>query len=435
VRTTATAHPPSPAAGGRLRSRLLGRSSVVLAGNAGYALAQFGVLVVLARETSAAEVGRYALALAVTAPIQIGLGLRLRTVRAVDRSRTPFRTYWRLALVLAAAAVAAGAVAGLVTGRSEADLVMVVVLVALAKAVESLIDLCYGEYQRQDRLGTIAASQLARAALTIAFVVVGARLGGLSGALVAMLLGWTVQLVVLDGRRVRHSAATDADLLPAVPVRALIRHSWPLGLAGAVSSLSVALPRFLVAGLLDTATLGLFAVLSYPTTVVSLFANSVGQAQVRGMATAAARGERDRLRSTFLGTVLATLALGLVAAALVAVLGAAGVGWLLGPEYATELPLLLLLVLVATVSGLATNAYYLLVASGHFALQPVIVVATLVLATPAIYLATRGHGLSGTALALTGMYALQAVLTVAAALHHLGRDVLEPSEETTEVVP
>lgn len=433
MRPTAAVSRQGPATGGRLRSRLLGRSSVVLAGNAGYAVAQFGVLVVIARETSTAEVGRYALALAVTAPIQIGLGLRLRTVRAVDRSRTPFRTYLRLALVLAAAAVAAGSAAGLVAGRG-ANLFLVVVLVALTKAVESLIDLCYGEYQRQDRFGAIAGSQLVRAALTIALVVMGARLGGLLGALVAMLVGWTVQLLVLDGRRVRDSTAVGVDLLPAVPVRALVRHSWPLGIAGAVSSLSVALPRFLVAGLLDTATLGLFAVLSYPTTVVSLFANSLGQAQVRGMASAAARGERGRLRLTFLKTVLATLALGLVAAALVAVLGPAGVGRLLGPAYAAELPLLLLLVLVATMSGLATTAYYLLVASGHFALQPVVVVATLVLATPALYLATRSHGLTGTAFALTGMYALQAVLTVAAALRHLGRDVLEPSEEATEVV-
>jgi O-antigen/teichoic acid export membrane protein len=401
---------------------------VLLAGNVGYALAQFGVLVVLARGTSPAQVGQYALALAITAPVQIGLGLRLRTVLAVDSSRTPFRTYFRLALSLAVAAVVVATAVGLVAAPG---LALVVALVAASKGVESLIDVCYGEDQRHDRLHAVAASQLVRAAMTVAAAALGVHLAGLLGALVAILLVWLGQLLVLDQRRARTDPVAGGHRSPPVTPGWLVRHSWPLGIGGAVVSLSVALPRFVIADLLDAASLGLFAVLSYPTTAVSLFANSLGQAQVRAMAAAAEGRDFRRLSSLVLRAAAATVAVGVLGAVAVLLLGSAGIAWLLGPSYARDVPLLVLLVLVATLSGVATVSYYLLVSSGRFGLQPVVVLATLVVAAPAIHLATARWGLTGTAVALAAMYLLQTLLTIAAALSNLARARPRTAADTT----
>jgi O-antigen/teichoic acid export membrane protein len=397
------------------------RSGVTLAGNCAYALAQFGVLVVLARQATPADVGDYALALAVTAPVQIGVGLRLRTLRAIDTGPTPFRTYLRLAIILSASAALLGTAIGVLIAPSS-RFILVVGLVALAKSVEGLIDVCYGEYQRQDQLTAIAASQLIRAGLTIALVALGAHLAGLLGALVAMLIGWTAQLVILDGRRIRHTVPPGTKE-PGHPrsVGDLIRLSWPLGMAAAVASLTVSLPRFTVAGLLGSAALGVLAVLSYPTTAISIFANSLGQANVRGMAAGVTSGERRGVWSSLLAMVAATSVVGTLGASLVVLAGRDGVTWLLGPAYADNFSALLLLLLAATLAGFATNAYYLLVSTGRFGLQPVVVGASLALSAPVIYVGTQHYGLIGTAATLTFMYGLQALLTAGAATFLLRR--------------
>jgi O-antigen/teichoic acid export membrane protein len=377
------------------------RTGVALAGNCAYALAQFGVLVVLAHQATLSDVGDYALALAVTAPIQLGLGLRLRTVRSVDTGLTPFRTYLQLAAVLGALAALLSTAIGVMIAPSG-HFIVVVGLVALAKSVEGIVDVCYGEYQRQDRL----------AGLTVSLVALGVHVAGLVGALIAMLVCWTVQLLALDGRRIRPPAVA-APEHPGKPVSIgnLIQRSWPLGLASAIASLSVSLPRFAVAGLLDSAAVGVLAVLSYPATVISLFANSVGQANVRDMALGVATGNLRRVWTHLLAMVAATSMLGVLGAGLVYVTGRKGIAWLLGEPNANNLSLLLLLLLGATFAGFTTNAYYLLVSTGRFGLQPVVVGASLGLSTPVIYLGTLHHGLMGTAAALAFMYALQALLT------------------------
>jgi O-antigen/teichoic acid export membrane protein len=395
-----------------------------LAGNCAYALAQFGVLVVLAHQATLSDVGDFALALAVTAPIQLGLGLRLRTVRSVDTGMTPFRTYLQLAAVLGALAALVSTAIGVIIAPSG-HFILVVGLVALAKCVEGIVDVCYGEYQRQDRLTAIAGSQLVRAGLTVSLVAIGAHLAGLVGALIAMLVGWTTQLLALDGRRIRPQAvAVTVHPGKTVSIGNLIQRSWPLGLASAIASLSVSLPRFAVAGLLDSAALGVLAVLSYPATVIALFANSVGQANVRDMALGVATGNLRTVWTHVLAMVGATSLLGVLGAVLAFVAGRKGISWLLGESYANNLSLLLLLLLGATLAGFTTNAYYLLVSTNRFGLQPVVVGASLALSTPVIYLGTLYGGLMGTAAALAFMYALQALLTGGTAAFLLRRGSL-----------
>jgi O-antigen/teichoic acid export membrane protein len=405
-----------------------GGTLLVVAGNAAYALAQAGVLIVLAKVTSPAEVGRYALALAITTPLQ--LGLRLRLVRAVDHGPTPLRTYLKLALLLAAGAFAVSVLGGLMVSEDN-HLLAVVILVALSKAVEGLVELCYGEYQRQDRLKSIATSQLLRALVTVVLAAGGAILAGLIGALVALVIGWSAQLLLLDRRRVSDVEGGGGHPGPVRGASELFRKSWPLGAAGALASLTVCLPRFVVHAQLDEASLGLFAILTYPAMILALFASSVGQARVRSMSTAARSGRRGPLLATFVRTLVATLILGAAGAAVVLAVGPTAVVLLLGDGFAAGMPLLLGMVLVATLSGLATNAAYLLVSTGSFGLQPLVIGISLAATTPLLVLATERHGLLGTAAAMATLYALQGLLSSCAALTILRRHLPAAPEQPT----
>src|SRR3954453_2324939 len=81
------------------------------AGNVIYAACQWAVLVVIAKLTTPADVGQFALGLAVTAPILIFANQGLRDVQATDAKRSfVFRQYlpYRLASVTLALLIIAG---------------------------------------------------------------------------------------------------------------------------------------------------------------------------------------------------------------------------------------------------------------------------------------------------------------------------------------
>src|SRR5438093_329611 len=113
-------------------------------GNAGYAACQWGVLIVLTKLTTAADVGRFALGLAVTAPVMIAAGLQLRMVQATDaRGEYPFGVYLGLRLVTTALAFATIGIIAISAGY-RGDTLLVITFVALAKAFEAVSDIIFG---------------------------------------------------------------------------------------------------------------------------------------------------------------------------------------------------------------------------------------------------------------------------------------------------
>ena len=98
-------------------------------GNVGYAACQCAVLIVIAKLASAEAVGRFALALAVTAPLMIAASLQLRVVQATDaRGDYPFAAYLGLRLAATALALVAVLAVALAAGypREMVGLILVV---------------------------------------------------------------------------------------------------------------------------------------------------------------------------------------------------------------------------------------------------------------------------------------------------------------------
>ena len=125
-----------------------------LAGNAGYAACQWGILMAVAKSSAPADVGRFALALAITSPVLMLTNLQLRAVQATDaRGRTPFGAYLGVRLV---SIVVAWAAIGLLVaaGRHAAAAAALVAAAALAKGLEAGADVLVG-LQLQEQAGAL----------------------------------------------------------------------------------------------------------------------------------------------------------------------------------------------------------------------------------------------------------------------------------------
>lgn len=369
-----------------------------VAGNVGYAACQCAVLIVLAKLGSAELVGRFALALAITAPAMLASGLQLRVIQATDaRGEHSFGVYLGLRLVmtaLALAAIAAVAVAGQSRG-----MIALILLVGLAKAIESISDVVFGLLQQHEDLRRIALSMLAKGVLSVASMALGLWLGlGLVAATALMAASWGAWLVAYDLPAARRHTALTASFGP----RALGSLAWlalPMGIGAGLQSLMANVPRYAIEAHAGAAALGWFAAIAYLV--------SAGNQPVMALWAAAgprlARlfvADRSAYRRLTGRTLLAAAAMALVTIGGAAIVGAPLLTLFYTAEYAVHADVLVWLAVVGGV-GYATSALATsITAARRFPAQLGVVALTVAVSWVASTVLVPRYGLTGAAWAL-----------------------------------
>ncbi|PSB30275.1 polysaccharide biosynthesis protein, partial [filamentous cyanobacterium Phorm 46] len=170
-------------------------------GNLVYAASQWGMLVLLAKLGSPEMVGQFTLGLAVTAPAMMFTNLHLRSVQATDaKQQYVFADYLGLRLIGTGLALLIIAGITLKAGyRWETSLVILVI--GIAKAFESISDVFYGLIQQHERMDRIAIALMIKGPLSLLFLSIGVLftktvLGGVVGLAVA----WAIVLFACDIR-------------------------------------------------------------------------------------------------------------------------------------------------------------------------------------------------------------------------------------------
>ena len=302
-----------------------------LAGNSLYSLAQWLLLVILARLAAPSEVGSFALLLAISAPVFMTAGLNLRLVQATDATqRWRLEDYLALRHLVNGVAVVVTMVVGMVVGF-DADLLAALLAVSAAKCVESVSQTYYGFFQQHERHDFVSHSLLVRSVAGPAFFCAGYVITDqLAGAALGLLVGWSIPQQLLDRRRARRIRADGGRPIAALrpvrwtEIRALARKAFPLGLDQGISSVAANTPRYFVQGILGPAQLGIYSSLSYLAQAISMISSALGTAVMPRLA----QYHRDGRQAAFV-RLLALQTLFSMAVVVVAIV----VGWFLGEPF------------------------------------------------------------------------------------------------------
>lgn len=355
--------------------------SWTLVGNVVYSGCQWGMISVLAKLGSAAIVGRFALGLAITAPVFMFTNLQLRAVQATDaRSEFKFAHYFTLRLLASLAGLAFICLIVLLS-RYDYGVALVVLLVGISKAIETLGDVIAGLLQKAERLDRVSISLMLRGALSLpAFAITFWISRSLLRAITAMIAVWLCVFLIYDLRQARllirgHDRLFDFHW-PHLKRLAIV--SAPLGVVMTLISLNVNIPRYLLEHALGQTELGIFASLAYLLVVLSLIINALGQSVVARLSRAFANGD-FHLFCTVLARMLAfatlILVLGVPFAKLV---GQPLLTFIYRPEYGQYVSLFVILVVAAGVSAIASFLGYGMTAARCFRMQvPIIGCSTL----------------------------------------------------------
>lgn len=407
-------------------------------GNVIYAACQWGMLVVLAKLGSPEMVGQFTLGLAITAPVILFTSLQLRVVQATDaKQQYVFGDY--LGLRLISTGLALPIVTGItLTAQYPWETLLVILVVALAKAVESISDIFYGLMQQHERMDRIAISMMIKGPLSLLFLGLGIYLTNnvLWGA-VGLAIAWAIVLFgydipsgvwLLD----TYQEKPQGKVPEKPPLALAIRPRWhwanirklvwlalPLGFVMMLISLNSNIPRYFIEHYLGERELGFFAAISYLMVAGGMVVNALGESANPRLAKYYVAGDSTAFRTLLFKLVGIGGLLGGVGVLVTAVAGRQILTLLYRPEYAEYANLLVWLMVVTGINYVSSFLGYGMTAARYFRIQmPLFALVTAISATVCLWLIPT-TGLLGGAIALLIAAVVQAIFSLAVILQAL----------------
>ncbi len=340
-------------------------------GNIVYAGCQWGMLMILAKLGSPEMVGQFTLGLAVTAPLIMFAELQLRLVQATDAKRQYiFADYLGLRLLgIGLAIITIALIAFSVGYRLETS--VVILLVGLAKGIESISNVFHGLIQQHERMDRIAISLMIKGPLSLLLLAVGVHIfGNLVLGVAGLVLAWAVVLVGFDIRN-------GASFLKQIPkprwhwktLKMLVWLTLPLGLVRLLISLNLNIPRYLIEQYLGERELGIFSAIAYLMMVGNIILNALGESASPKLAQYYAVGDFINFRKLLLKLEGLAAFIG-VGSILVAVFAGKEILTLLyQPEYAKHQDLFVWLMIAAAINYMSYFLRYGMTAARYFRVQ------------------------------------------------------------------
>ena len=375
--------------------------SWTLAGNIGYSAAQWATLVLLAHLTSPEVVGGYALAQAVALPAFTLTNLQLRAIQATDAADDfRFRDYFELRLATSALAILIVLVVG---ALAYPQILLVIVGVGAARAVESICDILYGALQRAERMRPIAISMVARSAIGLVLFAIALQITrSLEVAVFALTGGWLCALVFLDAPVVMHTlrAPHGSHAIRGTRLSKLLMLALPLGVSLLLLTLQANIPRYFLEARGGTAAVGVFAALASLLVPGNTIAAALGGVAVPRLARYYESGELKQYRALAVKLIGIGAVLGVGGFLVAAVFGRPLLQIVFGREYAKHDDVFKILMLGGIPSLMASLAGVLVTSARRFRSQLVVNSVVLVALLAACMTLIPRYGLVGAAWAL-----------------------------------
>lgn len=398
-----------------------------LTGNLVYAGCQWGMLMAIAKLGTPAMLGQFALGLAIAGPVFIMAQLHLRAVQATDaRHEYLFGHYFALRILgTAAALVLVAAIAYFSDYRRQTALIVLVV--GLAKAAESLSDVIYGLWQKRERLDQIAVAMMGRGVGSLIALATTLYLtDSIVLAVGAMALWWALWLVTYErGVATRMLAAgfSGERFRPTWELGRLKQLAWlalPLGITTILISLNTNVPRYFVEHHLGEAALGYFAAMAYIVVAGNTVTAALGQSAAPRLARYYISDHRAFVRLLLKMVLLAaTLGAGGVVVALVA--GRPLLTLIYRADYAQHAQVFTWIMVAGAVTYVGSMLGYGITATRRFSRFVLPYSLSTVVTTVAALLLIPVWGLQGAALVLC-IHATMTVITPLLIFLHIHTD-------------
>lgn len=319
----------------------------ILAGNGVFSISQWFNIIVLSHIGGAAEVGKFAFALAVTAPVILFFNLSLRALLVTDANNNfavqdyiklryiTCLTYFVIILLLC------------YLFPWDGEQKKIIIIIAIAKVFESISDIHYGMHQKTHRLDYISKSLIFRGIFgLISFSFIFYFTHNLVTSAIAYAVAWGISLWLIDIKGPANQWHTKDFLLYSK----IAKTALPLGIAALLVSFNWNIPRYFIEKFLNKEDLGVFCAIVYLVVIGNMVINSVGQSINVHLAEFYAKNNMQKfIRYTFKATLFA-LGIGLCGIVLSTFIGQYIIIMLYGKTFSQHTDILILISIGATIT-------------------------------------------------------------------------------------
>jgi O-antigen/teichoic acid export membrane protein len=374
--------------------------SWTLIGNLTYAACQWGIIVVLTKLASPEVVGQFTLGLAISTPIIVFANLQLRAIQSTDvQKKFLFGDYLRLRLITTFLAILVLTVCTMFLGYKQ-EIALTIIVLGIARAIESISDIFYGSLQQYERMDIIARSMIFKGILSL--LALGCTIYLTNNIILASLglaFSWLLVLIVCDIpgiKNIQHRNHSYKYITSNLLV--LAKRALPIGITMLLISLNLSIPRYFIERYLGQWDLGIFSAIAYLQMVGTTVIAAVGQSASPRLARYYSQGERQKFQ-----VLLAKLL------SIAGVVGTAGVLIAIGagrdiltilyqPEYAEYVPIFVGIMISSGIAYCTSFLGYAMTAAQYFNSQfPVFLTATVVTTLTSAYFIPQ-QGLQGAVL-------------------------------------
>ena len=371
-----------------------------------YAASRGGLLIMLAKLGNAEMVGQFALAFAITTPVFMLADLNLRTVYATDvMDAFDYKDYKGLRAATTAIALLVITVIALL--QSDMRLSLIIMLVALARGFESMSDIAFGLYQRQQRMDRLGRSMILKGVLSV--VLMGSLLWlsrNLLLAVAGLAAAWIMVYWIYDYQNLRHENKHRMRF-KLLHLWKLTKKSLPLGVVLLIISLNTNVINYMIKGMIGVEALGYYASIIYLMIVGSTFVSTLGQATTTKLAQLYKQDNIRGFVKLMMKLLSMVLCIGLMAVGLSAVAGKPILTLLYDASYGAYKDIMILVMIGAAAMHLSDMLNYAVTAIQKFKIQPIMYGVVLVLGAACNFLFMTKWGLKGAAFGLIAVYCMQ----------------------------
>ena len=406
-----------------MRLSLTHNFSWTFLGNVVHAGCRWGMLIMLAKMGNPGMVGQFALGLAVVDPIVMFGNMNLRTVLATDaRRENDFADCLGLRLITASLSLVLVILIACSLGY-RMETALIIIMVGLAKSIESVSDVFHGLIQQHERMDRIAKSMIIKGPLSLVMLGVGTYItGSLLWGVVGMAVAWLLVLLSCDIRSARLvlkaavSSVSKIDggknsievecLQPLHPrwelrkLQKLLHLALPLGFVMLLIGLNANTPRYFIEHFFGERQLGIFAAVASFMSIGTMVVIALGQSAYPRLARYFTEGHHKSFLIIILKLLGVAVLLGGAGFFVAFVAGQQILTLLFGAEYASHWKVLLWIMAAAGIFYVASVFGYGITAARYFKTQVPLFAFVAGVTTVSCFVLIPNAGLRGAAMSL-----------------------------------
>ncbi len=353
-----------------------------LLGNISYTTGQWLVLVILAKMTTPDIVGQFAFGLAITAPIIMFGNMRLRLIQSSDDSdQYQFQDYFTLRLITTGIAMMCFVVIS-ISGNFSNEIVKVILIIGIAKAIESFSDIILGYFQKNELLKYVGISLITKGIVSVLFVLLLTYIyENAAAAAAGLVIAWGLVFVIFDLKKTLHigDSSSTFKIWSSNRTSELFIHAIPLGFAALLGSLSLNIPKYFIEHLKGEGLLGIYAAIGYLSVAVMLIAASIGTPTLKRISSSFSNKDIKEFNSLYLFLVIVALSVGLLTIVISITVGPELLNVLYGPAYSKYADLLTLFFIATIFNMIALYQWYIFTAIKAYREQVAIYLVSIII--------------------------------------------------------